>query len=69
MCLAVPGKIIAIAGDVATVDYGIEQRTGSLLEKEFKVGDFVIVQGGFVVDKVSEKEAEAALRLYLQACS
>ena len=64
MCLAVPGKIIKINGSSATVDYGREKRTGKIIEKGCKKGDFVIVQGGIVVQKVSKKEAERALKMY-----
>lgn len=64
MCLAVPGKIIEINKDTATVDYGVEKRKGKIIEKEYKEGDYVIVQGGIVVQKIEKKEAEEALRLY-----
>ncbi len=63
MCLAVPGKIVAIKDDFATVDYGSEKRQARLIEK-FKVGEFVIVQGGIAVEKIPKKEAEEALRNY-----
>jgi len=45
MCLLVPGKLIEIEGGAATVDYGREKRVGKLLSKEFKMGNFVIIQG------------------------
>lgn len=67
MCLAVPGKIIAIKEDFATVDYDVEKRQGRLIEKGYKVGDFVIIQGGIVILKVEKKEAEDALKLYKEA--
>ena len=52
MCLAIPGKIVAKKGKTVTVDYGTEKRTAVVVEGDFKVGDFVIVQGKIVVDKV-----------------
>lgn len=64
MCLAVPGKIVAISGDTATVDYGVEKRTGKILEECYSVGDYVVIQGGFVIMKVEKEEAERALELY-----
>jgi hydrogenase expression/formation protein HypC len=66
MCLAVPGKIVKIKGDEATVDYGIEKRKGKLIER-YKVGDYVIIQGGIVAMKIEKKEALASLRLYKKA--
>lgn len=67
MCLAVPGKIIKIEGDVATVDYIDEQRQGKLVDEGYKVGDYVIIQGMIVIDKVPQKEAKAALTTYRAA--
>lgn len=68
MCLAVPGKIVKIDGDDATIDYIAEKRTGKLIEEGYKEGDYVIVQGGIVVMKVPEKEAKAALETYSCVC-
>ncbi len=67
MCLSVPGKIIKIKKDIAVVDYGIEKRKGKIIEKNYSKGDFVIIQGGIVVQKVEKKEAEEALKLYKEA--
>ena len=64
MCLAIPGKIIEIKDDVAIVEYGKEKREAKLLEKNLKVGDYVIVQNKFVMQKVPEKEALEALKLF-----
>ena len=64
MCLSVPGKIIEIKKGIATVDYGIEKRKGKIIEENYKKGDYVIIQGGIVAQKVEKKEAEEALELY-----
>ena len=58
MCLAVPGKIVKITGDKAIVDYIVEKRTARLVSNKFRVGDYVIVQGKIVVEKVEQKPAE-----------
>ena len=67
MCLAVPGKIVKIEGNQAIVDYDLEKRKGVILEDEYNVGDYVIIQGGFVCQKIPEKEAKSALDLYKKA--
>lgn len=67
MCLLVPGKIIAINDALAIVDYGTEQRTGMILEGTYVPGDYVLIQGGIVLQKVSAKEAERSLCLYREA--
>ena len=67
MCLLVPGKIIRIDGETATVDYGSEERSGRLIEDGYDVGDYVLIQGGFIIGKVEREEAEASLRAYHKA--
>ena len=62
----VPGKIISIDGDIATIDYEIEQRKAKIIDN-FKVGEYVIVQGGIVIQKVPEQEAKDSLALYKKA--
>lgn len=63
MCFAIPGKIIEIKGDIATVDYGGEQRKAKLA-KNFKMGDYVLVSAGLAIQKVPEKEARESLKLF-----
>ena len=58
MCLAFPGKIVKIKDDMATVDYEAEKRVARLVEKKYKIGDYVIVQGRIVIEKVPKKDAE-----------
>lgn len=68
MCLAIPGKVVEIAGSVATVDYGDEKRQADLsLMDDLKVGDFVIVNAGFVMDKVPEEQALESLEAWKNA--
>ncbi|MFH1173715.1 MAG: HypC/HybG/HupF family hydrogenase formation chaperone [archaeon] len=69
MCLLVPGKIISIDEDIATVDYGIETREAKLLDDSFTIGDYVLVQGKIAVMKVPEEEAEESLRAYQEVLS
>jgi len=56
MCLTIPGKIIEIKGDIATLDYGSEKRQAKIIEGDYKLGDFVLVQAKLVVEKVSEEQ-------------
>ncbi|USN45532.1 MAG: HypC/HybG/HupF family hydrogenase formation chaperone [Candidatus Woesearchaeota archaeon] len=67
MCLGVPGKIVAIQGDEATVDYVAEKRMAKIVAGDFHVGEYVLVLGQIVVEKISDKEAKEALTTYLQA--
>jgi hydrogenase expression/formation protein HypC len=63
MCLAIPGKIISVAGDdplsrTGKVDFGgILKEVNLACVPEANVGDYVIVHVGFALSKVDEKEA------------
>ncbi|HBH46242.1 MAG: hypothetical protein A2445_00095 [Candidatus Jacksonbacteria bacterium RIFOXYC2_FULL_44_29] len=56
MCLAIPGKIINIIGGKATVEYSGESRTAKIVTGHYKIGDYVIVQAGLVIEKVPQKQ-------------
>lgn len=56
MCLTIPGKIIKIEGDVATLDYGSEKREAKIIDGDYKVGDCVLVQAKIIIEKVPEEQ-------------
>ena len=65
MCLAIPGKVIKIDSEMATIDVGGVKRSASLmLLADVEVGDYVIVHAGFAIHKVDSGEAQASLRLF-----
>lgn len=72
MCLAVPGRILAIEGDdpilrSGTVDFsGVTKRVNLSYVPEASVGDFVLVHVGFAISTVDEEEA-AKVFSYLKA--
>lgn len=69
MCLAIPGKIIAIEQDAQGVRMGKTDFGGVLksvcLEytPEIKCGDYVLVHVGFALGKVDRAEAERTYKL------
>lgn len=67
MCLAIPGKIIRIEKDIATVDYGSEKRLAKIVVGDFAVNDFVIVQGKIVVEKVPPEQVQQWLDLLVES--
>lgn len=59
MCLAVPAKVLDIAGSVARVSVnGVEREASLMLLPEAKLGDYVLVHAGFAMQIVEPDEAE-----------
>ena len=65
--MAVPGKVIKIKGDDVVLDYGTVQRSGKNLLEDLSIGEYAIMQGKMIVQKIPKKEAVAALKLYQEA--
>jgi len=72
MCLAVPGKIIDIAGEdpyfrVGRVRFGgIIKQVSLACVPEAQVGDYVIVHVGFAISRVDAEEAQRTFELLEQ---
>jgi hydrogenase expression/formation protein HypC len=72
MCLAVPGKVVAIIGDdpylrAAKVSFaGVVKLISLSCTPEAKLGDFVLVHVGVAISVVDPKEAEETFA-YLRA--
>ncbi|MCK9490643.1 MAG: HypC/HybG/HupF family hydrogenase formation chaperone [Sulfurimonas sp.] len=69
MCLSIPSKVVKIdkENEIATVDTMGVQRDASLSlmsEEDIKVGDYVLLHIGFVMNKIDEAEALDSLELY-----
>ena len=64
MCLALPMRIIAVDGALATIaTAGLEQRASLMLVPEAKLGDYVLVHAGFAISVIDEAEANETLEL------
>jgi hydrogenase expression/formation protein HypC len=64
MCLALPMRITAVDGTLATIaTAGLEQRTSLMLVPEAKVGDYVLVHAGFAISVMDEADANETLAL------
>ena len=65
MCIAIPSEVVEIRDLTATVEcYGVRRDVSLLLLDDVSVGDYVLVQTGFAVEKVDEKTREEALQLF-----
>ena len=66
MCLAVPAKVIELKenGQKAVIEQpGVTREVFNNVIKA-KKGEFVLVQQGFIVERVSEKEAKESWRIW-----
>lgn len=65
MCIAVPGKVIKIEGKRALVQYpGNEIRYALITDEKIKLGSFVSVQMGLIVNVLSKKESLFAAKAW-----
>ena len=64
MCLAVPGLVTRIDGNLAEVDIrGNRLQVQAALVPDLRVGEYVLVHAGFILNKVDPEEARQTLRL------
>jgi len=61
MCYAIPGKVEAINANVVTVDYFGEKKKAFNEFIEISIGDYIYAQGGYVITKISSREAQESL--------
>ncbi|OGD08346.1 hypothetical protein A2397_03075 [Candidatus Amesbacteria bacterium RIFOXYB1_FULL_44_23] len=65
MCLAIPGKITHISKGQATVSYPGQSRPALIGDQKVKVGDYVLVQMGIIIQKLSANQAKSRLQGFL----
>ena len=58
MCVALPGKVIEIKEKDAVVDFNGNQVTARAGLVDVKVGDYVLVHAGCVIQKVSKQDMD-----------
>jgi len=69
MCLSIPSKVVKISEDqtMCTVDTMGVQRDANLMmmgDDDVKVGDYVLLHIGFVMNKIDDEEALASIDTY-----
>ncbi|MEM2942010.1 MAG: HypC/HybG/HupF family hydrogenase formation chaperone [Candidatus Bathyarchaeia archaeon] len=65
MCLAIPGRITRIEGDLADVDFGGgTKRRVNISLIDAKVGQYIIVHAGFAIEVLDVEAAEETLQLW-----
>ena len=68
MCLGVPGKILAIDGLTATVDFfGVKKELRlDIVDEPVEVGDYVLNHVGFAISRIPPEEVGETLALFDQ---
>ena len=66
MCLGVPGRIVAIDGSLATVDFWGVQRQVRLdvVDEPVQPGDYILNHVGYAIRRIPAAEITATLELY-----
>jgi len=69
MCLSIPSKVVKIdkENNIATVDTMGVSRDASLdlmQEGDVKIGDYVLLHIGFIMNKIDEEDALLSLETY-----
>lgn len=66
MCLGVPGKVVAIHGSMATVDFwGVRREVClDIVDEPVQVGDYILNHVGFAIRRIPEETIEQTLALY-----
>ncbi|MEG2212691.1 MAG: HypC/HybG/HupF family hydrogenase formation chaperone [Clostridiales bacterium] len=64
MCLAVPGVIHTIEGDMALIDYtGLRKKASLRFFPDLQVGDYVLIHAGFVIQTLTVEEGAELVEL------
>lgn len=62
MCLAIPAKVVAINGDMATAEMeGVSIEACTALLPDVKVGDYILIHAGYALQRLDEDEAKVTL--------
>ena len=68
MCLAIPARVVELAGqDDAVVDMGgVRKQISLALVEDVVPGDWVIVHVGYALNRLDPEEAERTLALFAE---
>jgi len=74
MCLSIPSKVVSIDEEkqtcaVDTMGISRDASLAMMAQGDVKIGDFVLIHIGFVMNKISVEEAEASLETYREILS
>jgi hydrogenase expression/formation protein HypC len=67
MCLAIPVRIQAITGQMASVELdGVVRNVSLALTPDARPGDYVLIHTGYAISVLDETEAQETLKLFAE---
>ena len=71
MCLGVPGRVVSVDGNLATVDFwGVKKEVRlDVVDEKVSAGDYVMNHVGFAIRRIPAEEIGVTLELYEQLLS
>jgi hydrogenase expression/formation protein HypC len=68
MCLAVPMQVKTIEDEVAICEIdGVQREASLMMLDDVKIGDYVLIHAGFVIEKIDDDEAQLTLKALREA--
>ena len=67
MCYAIPGRVISIESNTATLSYFGELRRARNELEDLRTGQYAYAQGGFVIEALEAEEAEDLLEVWKES--
>ena len=64
MCVALPGKIISMENNIATVDFNGNTVRAHAGVVNVTIGDYVLVHAGMIIQKMNSDEADKMAELF-----
>lgn len=65
MCVAIPGKVVKIKGNIVVVDImGASKEIAADLVDDINIGDYLLVHAGCAIEKIDEEEARKTIELF-----
>ena len=68
MCLVLPSRVVAVSDATVEVELADGQRAmaESVLKPDVRVGDYVLVDRGLVIETIELEEARTILQMYAE---
>lgn len=67
MCIAIPMRVVEINGNEAVCEYeNIRKKVRIDLVENIKVGDYVLIHAGFVIQKININDALETIEILKQ---